>query len=135
MRACSNVGCVALLCHIRNGRVVPRVSTPMCITQHGAFRFKNHLVVEPSVYPQDVGMAQVRLDLYLSPQLVLNGALHELGLVQYLHRLMLATSRGCRVAQHTTDLQGNDELAFPFPGNVNLAELPLPELSSNLEVI
>ena len=47
-----------------------------------------HLVVEVSVQPQDVGVPQVRLDLDLSPQLVLHVRLLQLGFEQHLHRVV-----------------------------------------------
>ena len=43
-----------------------------------------HIVVEVAIEAQDVGVAQVRLDLDLAPQLVLHLVLLQLRLVQRL---------------------------------------------------
>jgi len=48
-----------------------------------------HVVVEVAIEAQDVGVAQVRLDLNLPAQLVLHLVLLQLRLVQRLHRHML----------------------------------------------
>ena len=45
-----------------------------------------HVVVEVAIEAQDVGVAQVRLDLDLPAQLVLHLILLQLRLVQRLHR-------------------------------------------------
>ena len=54
-----------------------------------------HLVVEVAVQAQDVGVAQVRLDLDLAPQLVLHLILLQLRLVQGLRVQRTPTCQSC----------------------------------------
>ena len=51
-----------------------------------------HVVIEVAVQAQDVGVAQVRLDLNLPPQLVLHLVLLQLRFVQRLQQYITLTS-------------------------------------------
>ena len=74
----------------------------------------SHLVVEVAVEAQDVGVAQMRLDLDLAPELVLDVALLQLVLEEHLER--------------------HDELAVLLPGKVDVAKLAAPQGAPDIEV-
>ena len=63
------------------------------------------LIVKVAIQPQDVGVAQVRLDLDLSAELVLDARLAQLRFIQHLER--------------------HDVLGVLFPCEVDVAELSL----------
>eukprot|EP00448_Togula_jolla_P020753 CAMPEP_0170584280 /NCGR_PEP_ID=MMETSP0224-20130122/8606_1 /TAXON_ID=285029 /ORGANISM="Togula jolla, Strain CCCM 725" /LENGTH=103 /DNA_ID=CAMNT_0010907707 /DNA_START=713 /DNA_END=1023 /DNA_ORIENTATION=- len=79
-------------------------SIQLTARRHLEHQVHSLLIVKEAVKPQDVHVPTVRLDLDLSPQLVLNSVLDELGLVQH--------------------LQCEDEAGAALPRNVDRSELP-----------
>ena len=74
----------------------------------------SYIIIEVAVQAKNVRVAEVALDFYLTPQLVLHVVLDQLGLEE--------------------EREGHDVLGTFLPGQVHVPELPLPQRTADLMI-